>query len=104
MIETPLYACELDMAPAYRWQNPSGTQSPPPLFHGTYPPPPYEIAIYYVCTLRSNFSNLPRNKFGRHKNSMGQEYYHFEFLLRMTLSNEVRSISPNNWVCVGYNW
>jgi len=69
VIETPLYACELDVAPAYRWQNPS--------------------AIYHVCTLRSNFSNLPRNKLSRRKNSAGQEYYYFEFLLRMTLSNEV---------------
>jgi len=56
--------------------------------------------MYRVCTLRSDFSNLPRNKLSRRKSSEGKEYYYFEALLRMKLSNEVRLISPN-WVCVG---
>jgi len=83
-----LYACDLDEAPEYKWQNPNGTLFPTsPLFHSLT-----SKAIYHVCTLTSDLSCIPRSKFSIFTNSKGEKFWHVEFIKRMTLVNEVSAI------------
>ncbi|KAF8242419.1 actin-like ATPase domain-containing protein [Wilcoxina mikolae CBS 423.85] len=46
-------------------------------------------AVYCVCTLRSDLSSIPCNKFPKVANSEGLLFYRVEFELRMTLISEV---------------
>jgi len=89
---SPLYACDLDEAPEYKWQNPNGTPSPSPLFHSLI-----SKAIYHVCTLTSDLSCIPRSKFRIFTNSKGEKFWHVKYMERMTLVNEVSAILCEQW-------
>jgi hypothetical protein len=49
-------------------------------------------AVYYVCTLTTDLSDIPRSEFQTFTNVGGEEFYRIKFKLQMTLSDEVRSI------------
>jgi len=84
---TSLYACDLDEAPEFRWQNPNGTSSSSFRFFLLT-----ETAVYRVCTLTVNLSCIPRKKFDRFTNSKGEQFWRVKFKHQMTLVNEVSEV------------
>jgi len=95
VFHTTMYACDEDVAPAYKWQNPAGSQfSSTPTLMESSPRADRLPAVYYVCTLTTDLSDIPRSEFQIFTNVRGERFYRVTFKLRMTLSHEVRSY-PN---------
>lgn len=67
-VSVPLYACDLDQAPEYMWQNPT--------------------AIRKVCTLNADLSSIPRYKYTTLRTPIG-DFMIITYEYRMTLVNEV---------------
>jgi len=84
-----LLACDVDDAPSFRWQNPTGSYLSFPELCSRTPANNIPLAVYKVCTLRANLSSLPRWRFTKQRNSFGQEFYNIPFHLKMTLVGEV---------------
>jgi hypothetical protein len=66
----PLLICNLEVAPDYKWKNPS--------------------AVDTVCTLRSDLTDIPVSKFKIKTNSSGERFYRVDFHLSMKVLDEVR--------------
>lgn len=75
----PLLICDLEVAPDYKWRDPS--------------------AVGTVCTLRSDLTGIPVSKFKIKTNSSGERFYHVDFHLSMKILDEVSSLVCGDQGC-----
>ena len=106
IFQDELLACDLDDPPDFKWKNPSCTTSPSLLpslllfllLH--YPVCEYGligvgnggVAIYRICSLTSDLTGTPLERFTKHTNSLGDVYYRVNFELWMSFLGKVQRI------------
>jgi hypothetical protein len=86
IFKTPLFSCDLEDPPAFKWMNPNGICCDPA---HVYAFTKYIPALTRVFTLYSDLSDIPLSKFKKTTNSRGDSYYEVKYTLRVTLLKEV---------------
>lgn len=86
LLDIPIIATDQEKAPEYDWQPESGTLFATEIFMQS---PDSSSEAYHVCTLSADLSSVPAWKWEVVVGQAGVEYYRLEFLINLTIENEV---------------